>query len=106
MAVVSTIVVGLSISLGLSLSLPLAVVATVSTVVATESVSVRPQTESISVSTIVVGISGSLCLGFRLSGSDGRESENYELEGERELRKCEREKKCILCLVKERGSVF
>ena len=32
-----------------------------------------------------VGVS--LCLGFRLSGSDGRESENYELEGEKRVKK-------------------
>merc|ERR1719312_1914391 len=58
-------VVGLSLSLGLSL--PLAVVDTVAqTVVASETVA----------SVEEVGVS--LCLGFRLSGSDGRESENYE----------------------------
>merc|ERR1712060_1039448 len=49
--------VGVSLSLGGSLSLPLAVAKTVA-------------------KTVVVGIS--LCLGFRLSGSDGRKSENYE----------------------------
>merc|ERR1711872_596024 len=57
--------VGVSLSLGGSLSLPLAVeVATVA------------ETVAVAKTVAVVGIS--LCLGFRLSGSDGRESENYE----------------------------
>merc|ERR1712193_189442 len=58
--------VRISLSLGgsLSLSLPLAiVVASVAKTIAVAKIS-------------VVGIS--LCLGFRLSGSDGRKSENYE----------------------------
>ena len=42
----------------------------------------------------------SLCLGFRLGGSDGRKSENYELKGEKRVKK-----KCILGFVKGRGSV-
>ena len=86
---------------GVSLSLPLAIVKSVAIAVVAQSVAVVAKTVA---SVEEVGVS--LCLGFRLSSSDGRESENYELEGERELRKCEREKKCILCLVKERGSVF
>ena len=45
-----------------------------------------------------VGVS--LCLGFRLGGSDGRKSENYELKGEKRVKK-----KCILGFVKGRGSV-
>merc|ERR1711872_1081100 len=65
-------VVGLSLSLGLRL--PLAVVDTVAqTVVAAETVAVVAKTVA---SVEEVGVS--LCLGFRLSGSDGRESENYE----------------------------
>merc|ERR1719365_428781 len=68
--------VGVSLSLGGSLSLTLAVVAkTVSTVVSSETV---PVSQSVSSVAIEVRISSSLCLGFRLSGSDGRKSENYE----------------------------
>merc|ERR1712149_144593 len=85
-AVKSTIQkVRVSLSLGGSLSLPLAVVhtvvaktvvaKTVSTVVSSETVSVSQSVSSVA---IEVGISSSLCLGFRLSGSDGRKSENYE----------------------------
>merc|ERR550517_1310434 len=59
-------VVGLSLSLGLSHSLPLAVVKSVAIAVVAQSVAAVEE----------VGVS--LCLGFRLSGSDGRESENYE----------------------------
>merc|ERR1712228_386954 len=63
--------VGVSLSLGGSLSLPLAVVvASVAKTVATVAVAKTVA------KTVVVGIS--LCLGFRLSGSDGRKSENYE----------------------------
>merc|ERR1712233_7396 len=62
------------VGLSLSLSLPLAVVDTVAqTVVASETVAVVAKTVA---SVEEVGVS--LCLGFRLSGSDGRESENYE----------------------------
>merc|ERR1719435_684193 len=68
--------VGVSFSLGGSLSLPLAVVAkTVSTVVSSETVSVSQSVSSVAVE---VRISSSLCLGFRLGGSDGRQGENYE----------------------------
>merc|ERR550525_1770362 len=68
--------VGVSLSLGGSLCLTLAVVAkTVSTVVSSETVSVSQSVSSVAVE---VRISRSLCLGFRLSGSDGRKSENYE----------------------------
>merc|ERR1719323_2132987 len=68
--------VGVSLSLGGSLSLTLAVVAkTVSTVVSSETVSVSQSVSSVA---IEVRISGSLCLGFRLGGSDGCKSENYE----------------------------
>merc|ERR1712190_378504 len=63
--------VGVSLSLGGSLSLPLAVVvASVAKTVATVTVAKTVA------KTVVIGIS--LCLGFRLSGSDGRKSENYE----------------------------
>merc|ERR1712122_401377 len=63
--------VGVSLSLGGSLSLPLAVVeASVAKTVATVAVAKTVA------KTVVVGIS--LCLGFRLSGSDGCKSENYE----------------------------
>merc|ERR1719474_2434680 len=56
---------------GVSLSLALAVVvASVAKTVATVAVAKTVA------KTVVVGIS--LCLGFRLSGSDGRKSENYE----------------------------
>merc|ERR1739848_741674 len=78
MTIVSTTIqkVGVSLSLGGSLSLTLAVVAkTVSTVVSSETVSVSQSVSSVA---IEVRISSSLCLGFRLSGSDGRRSENYE----------------------------
>merc|ERR1712104_24968 len=101
-SIVSTIQkVGVSLSLGGSLSLPLAVVvASVKTVAVAKTVAVSPQSTiqkvrislslggSLSLSlplavveasvakTVVVGIS--LCLGFRLSGSDGCKSENYE----------------------------
>merc|ERR1712198_697999 len=61
------------ISLGLSLSLPLAVVDPVAQTVVAETVAVMAETVA---SVEEVGVS--LCLGFRLSGSDGRESENYE----------------------------
>merc|ERR1711931_624141 len=76
-SIVSTIQkVGVSLSLGGSLSLTLAVVAkTVSTVVSSETVSVSQSVSSVAVE---VRISSSLCLGFRLSGSDGRKGENYE----------------------------
>merc|ERR1719327_2305913 len=68
--------VGISLSLGGSLSLTLAIVAkTVSTVVSSKTVSVSQSVSSVAVE---VRISSSLCLGFRLSGSDGRKSENYE----------------------------
>merc|ERR1712122_406898 len=60
--------VGVSLSLGGSLSLTLAVVSS-------ETVSVS---QSISSVAVKVRISSSLCLGFRLSGSDGRKCENYE----------------------------
>merc|ERR1712012_1205039 len=76
--IVSTTIqkVGVSLSLGGSLSLTLAVVAkTVSTVVSSETVSVSQSVSSVAVK---VRISSSLCLGFRLSGSDGRQGENYE----------------------------
>merc|ERR1712014_442351 len=67
-SIVSTIQkVGVSLSLGGSLSLPLAVV-----VASVKTVAVAKTVAKIS----VVGIS--LCLGFRLSGSNGRKSENYE----------------------------
>merc|ERR1712158_158090 len=70
-----TVVVGLSLSL--RLSLPLAVVKSMTVAVAktTQSVSIGSQTVSQSIASIVVWIS--LCLGFRLCSSDGRESENY-----------------------------
>merc|ERR1712186_324394 len=73
-----TVVVGLSLSLGLSLCLPLAVVKSMTIDVAktTQSVSIGSQTVSQSIASIVVWVS--LCLGFRLCSSDGRESENYE----------------------------
>merc|ERR1712115_630578 len=60
--------VRISLSLGgsLSLSLPLAIV--VASVAVAKTIAVAKIS--------VVGIS--LCLGFRLSGSDGRKSENYE----------------------------
>merc|ERR1712222_5322 len=89
-------VVGLSGSLRLSLGLPLAIVKSVA-------VAVGPVAKSVVAKSVVavVGLSlplaivksvavvaktvasveevgVSLCLGFRLSGSDGRESENYE----------------------------
>merc|ERR1719180_448409 len=86
-------VVGLSLSvglsLGLSLSLPLAIDKSVT--VAVSGVAVGPVAQSVvaqpvaavvaktvaSVSSVEeVGVS--LCLGFRLGGSDGRKSENYE----------------------------
>merc|ERR1719184_422571 len=72
---VSTVVVGLSLSLGLSLGLPLAVVNTVA-----QTVSVVAKTVAVVAKTVasIEEIGVSLCLGFRLSGSDGRESENYE----------------------------
>merc|ERR1719474_697670 len=63
--------VGVSLSLGRSLSLPLAVV--VASVAKTVAVA---KTIAVAKTVAVVGIS--LCLGFRLSGSDGRKSENYE----------------------------
>merc|ERR1712109_85978 len=63
--------VGVSLSLGGSLSLPLAVV--VASVAKTVAVA---ETIAVAKTIAVVGIS--LCLGFRLSGSDGRKSENYE----------------------------
>merc|ERR1712180_343639 len=56
---------------GGSLSLPLAVV--VASVAKTVAVA---KTIAVANTIAVVGIS--LCLGFRLSGSDGRKSENYE----------------------------
>merc|ERR1712156_477063 len=59
--------VGVSFSLGLSLGLTLAVIA--------KTVSVSQSVSSVAVE---VRIRSSLCLGFRLSGSDGRKSENYE----------------------------
>merc|ERR1711887_307075 len=64
-------VVGLRLSLGL----PLAVVDTVA-----QTVSVVAKTVTVVAKTVasVEEIGVSLCLGFRLSGSDGRESENYE----------------------------
>merc|ERR1712130_798521 len=66
--------VGISLSLGLSLSLPLAVVvaAIAQTVVADAIAEVAKTVASVE----EIGVS--LCLGFRLSGSDGRKSENYE----------------------------
>merc|ERR1719350_2687561 len=72
--------VGVSLSLGGSLSLPLAVVVspvskTVSTVVSSKTVSVSQSVSSVA---IEVRIGSSLCLGFRLGGSDGRQGENYE----------------------------
>merc|ERR1711920_1102022 len=59
-------VVGLSGSLRLSLGFPLAIVKSVAVAVVAKTVA----------SVEEVGVS--LCLGFRLSSSDGRESENYE----------------------------
>merc|ERR1711990_975436 len=64
-------VVGLRLSLGL----PLAVVDTVAQTVSVVAKTVAVASQSV---VAVVGLSLSLCLGFRLSGSDGRESENYE----------------------------
>ena len=88
---VSPVVPRIGSSLGLSLSLTLAVVAkTVSTVVSSETVSVSQSVSSVAVE---VRISGSLCFGFRLSGSDGRKSENYELK-RRELKE---RKKVVGC---------
>merc|ERR1711872_919578 len=58
------------VRISLSLSLPLAIV--VASVAKTVAVAKTIAVAKIS----VVGIS--LCLGFRLSGSDGRKSENYE----------------------------
>ena len=81
--------VRISLSLGgsLSLSLPLAVVeASVAKTVATVAVAKTVA------KTVVVGIS--LCLGFRLSGSDGCKSENYELKRRRELKE---RKKVVGC---------
>merc|ERR1719233_2321834 len=66
-------VVGLSGSLRLSLGFPLAIVKSVAIAVVAQSVAVVAKTVA---SVEEVGVS--LCLGFRLSGSDGRESENYE----------------------------
>ena len=58
---------------------------TVAVAKTTQSVSIGSQTVSQSIASIVVWVS--LCLGFRLCSSDGRESENYELrEAEIELR--------------------
>ena len=83
--------VRISSSLGLGLGLMLAVVAkTISTVVSSETVSVSQSVSSVAVE---VRISGSLCFGFRLSGSDGRKSENYELK-RRELKE---RKKVVGC---------
>ena len=80
--------VRISLSLGgsLSLSLPLAIV--VASVAKTVAVAKTIAVAKIS----VVGIS--LCLGFRLSGSDGRKSENYELKRRRELKE---RKKVVGC---------
>merc|ERR1719245_672477 len=105
-SIVSTTIqkVGVSLSLRGSLSLPLAVVHTVAKIVVAKTIAVSPQStiqkvrlslslplaivvasvaktvavaKTIAVAKIsVVGIS--LCLGFRLSGSNGRKSENYE----------------------------
>merc|ERR1712012_464415 len=79
MTIVSTTIqkVGVSLSLGGSLSLTLAVVA-----------------QTVSSVAVKVRISSSLCLGFRLSGSDGRKSENYELKRRRELKE---RKKVVGC---------
>ena len=83
--------VGVSLSLGGSLSLPLAVVvASVAKTVATVAVAKTVA------KTVVVGIS--LCLGFRLSGSDGRKSENYELKRRRELKE---RKKVVGCFFRK-----
>ena len=79
--------VGVSLSLGGSLSLPLAVV--VASVAKTVAVA---KTIPVAKTIAVVGIS--LCLGFRLSGSDGRKSENYELKRRRELKE---RKKVVGC---------
>merc|ERR1719327_2485205 len=100
-SIVSTTIqkVGVSLSLRGSLSLPLAVVHTVAKTVVAKTIAVSPQSTihkvgislslggslslplAVEVATVaetvaVVGIS--LCLGFRLSGSDGRKGENYE----------------------------
>ena len=88
--------VRISSSLGLSLGLTLAVVAkTVSTVVSSKTVSVSQSVSSVA---IEVRISSSLCLGFRLSGSDGRKSENYELKRRRELKE---RKKVVGCFFRK-----
>ena len=79
--------VGVSLSLGGSLSLPLAIV--VASVAKTVAVA---KTIPVAKTIAVVGIS--LCLGFRLSGSDGRKSENYELKRRRELKE---RKKVVGC---------
>ena len=77
--------VGVSLSLGGSLSLPLAVV-----------VASVAKTVAVAKTIAVVGIS--LCLGFRLSGSDGRKSENYELKRRRELKE---RKKVVGCFFRK-----
>merc|ERR1739838_626788 len=58
---------------GLGLSLPLAVVRPVAQSVVAETVAVVAKTI-----TSIDDVGVSLCLVFRLTGSDGRESENYE----------------------------
>merc|ERR1712002_1206963 len=68
------VAIQVGLSLGLSLSLPLAiVVAPVAQTMVAETISVVAKTAA---SVEEIGVS--LCLGFRLSGSDGHESENYE----------------------------
>merc|ERR1712192_47532 len=70
-------VVGLSLSLGLGLGLPLAIDGPVAqTVVAQSVATVVAKTVASVASVEKVGVS--LCLGFRLGGSDGKKRENYE----------------------------
>merc|ERR1712121_384490 len=79
MAVVATVQqVGISSSLGLSLGLPLSVVGQSMAIVAKSGIAKVSKSVVAKTVASVEEIGVSLCLGFRLSGSDGRESENYE----------------------------